>query len=105
MEAASSGVASSIFRVTMLTILFVSTLGCQMLDQPKERLRFAHRSAANECTYNREQDMLTRERFWPGFWGAVVPLDEGGLIMTAVSKLDRVSFRKIHASIHFLCSK
>ena len=76
-----------------------------MLDQPTERLRFAHRSAANECTYNRGQDMLTQGDFCPGFCVSLVPRDEGGLILTAVSAWGGVSFRKIQASIHFLCSK
>ncbi len=76
-----------------------------MLDQPVERLRFARRSAANECTYNRGQDMLIRRGFCTGLCVSVVHYDEGGLILTAVSALGRVSFRKIQASIHFLCSK
>ena len=82
MKAASSGAAPSVFR---LTILVASTVGCQMLDRPTERLRFAHRSAANECTYNRGQDMLTEGDFCPGFCVSVVPCAEGGLILTAVS--------------------
>jgi len=60
MEAASSGATLSIL---WLTVLSASAASRQMLDQLAGRLRFAHRSAANECTYNHEHDMLTQSKF------------------------------------------
>ena len=60
MEAASSGATLSIL---WLTVLSASAASRQMLDQLAGRLRFAHRSAANECTYNRGRDMLSHADF------------------------------------------
>ncbi len=91
MEAASSRATPSIFG---LTIFFASTINHRLLDQPNERLRFAHRSAANECTYNRGRDMLSNADFGPCPGVSDVPSDGGELIMTAKSTLRVVSTQK-----------
>nr|WP_271878025.1 hypothetical protein [Rubripirellula sp.] len=41
-----------------MSVLLASAVRYRMLDRLAGRLRFAHRSAANECTYNRGRDML-----------------------------------------------